>query len=684
MNEYGITLYDANDVLPAGFAGTPWEIIFNALRDVLKNNFSEEPGAFLYAAAALHYIAKGEYDKITDPAILDGLAAALNVPFWVENSPQTERAAAILHLWLTWSPTKSNLRKLALASGMRAFTSHEQYTLTEWGYYDRSFLFDLGDGVLDSFFAVGSDDTEKYASVCVALYRFIGRLNYSYPSLLVGSGGVLDYTHPDAMPLGSMFYFRADKAEILLLQGYNFDLFDTNGSFVYKPDEYAFYILSVIRDNYGKNTAISGQTSLLFLESGQVRLYWGQSPASAYALFAQVDINIPDKTRAWLNVSRSDVNIAPNAIPGIVLLDSNGDPISGDYEIFAAYGSNCVRIPSESLYLVGEGPVYLRSSAYITGINQVWLDGSAPPVPEDDPAKPLTFKATADGSSVSITIYGSTPYAYQYSTDDGATWLSYTFGSTINLNSGEKVSFRVNADRSTDQSSSKYIVFIMSGAIEAYHNVMSLLYYSDYENKVSLPIAYALYKLFNNCTSLTRAPLLPATTLSTNCYHKMFYGTSIVKAPVLPATTLAGHCYREMFYGCTSLTKAPDLPATTLETYCYHSMFYDCSSLEEAPNIPASTLGTYCCHSMFRGCISLTKAPELYAEALTNYCYTYMFYGCSNLTLIKCHATSFGTSSVVNWVANVYSTGDFYANPNTTWPNTTSGIPSGWTRRDLA
>ena len=45
--------------------------------------------------------------------------------------------------------------------------------------------------------------------------------------------------------------------------------------------------------------------------------------------------------------------------------------------------------------------------------------------------------------------------------------------------------------------------------------------------------------------------------------------TSLTSAPSLPATTLADYCYEDMFYGCTSLTTAPSLPATTLATNCY-------------------------------------------------------------------------------------------------------------------
>ena len=44
--------------------------------------------------------------------------------------------------------------------------------------------------------------------------------------------------------------------------------------------------------------------------------------------------------------------------------------------------------------------------------------------------------------------------------------------------------------------------------------------------------------------------------------------------------TMANHCYRYMFQDCTSLAKAPALPATTLKNYCYRSMFQDCSKIK--------------------------------------------------------------------------------------------------------
>ena len=96
--------------------------------------------------------------------------------------------------------------------------------------------------------------------------------------------------------------------------------------------------------------------------------------------------------------------------------------------------------------------------------------------------------------------------------------------------------------------------------------------------------------MFYDCTSLTTAPALPATTLANSCYDSMFSDcTSLTTAPELPATTLRNNCYMRMFYGCTSLTTAPELPATTVADYCYYYMFSDCTGLK----ISATQTGEY-------------------------------------------------------------------------------------------
>ena len=122
--------------------------------------------------------------------------------------------------------------------------------------------------------------------------------------------------------------------------------------------------------------------------------------------------------------------------------------------------------------------------------------------------------------------------------------------------------------------------------------------------------------LFENCSVLTSAPELPATTLATDCYYEMFYGcTSLTSAPKLPATTLANSCYGSMFRYCRNLTSAPELPATTLSNFCYQNMFYGCKNLTSATELPATTLAVYCYQGMFYNCTKLSTVTMLASDS---------------------------------------------------------------------
>ena len=100
--------------------------------------------------------------------------------------------------------------------------------------------------------------------------------------------------------------------------------------------------------------------------------------------------------------------------------------------------------------------------------------------------------------------------------------------------------------------------------------------------------------LFENCSVLTSAPELPATTLADNCYGYMFLGCkNLTSAPELPATTLTDNCYQGMFWNCTNLTSAPVLPATTLAYSCYRYMFSSCTKLSSVTMLaPKSEIET--------------------------------------------------------------------------------------------
>ena len=49
-----------------------------------------------------------------------------------------------------------------------------------------------------------------------------------------------------------------------------------------------------------------------------------------------------------------------------------------------------------------------------------------------------------------------------------------------------------------------------------------------------------------------------------------------------------------MFYNCTSLTTAPELPATTLAKGCYYEMFYNCTSLSYIKALATYVGASYC------------------------------------------------------------------------------------------
>ena len=222
-----------------------------------------------------------------------------------------------------------------------------------------------------------------------------------------------------------------------------------------------------------------------------------------------------------------------------------------------------------------------------------------------------------------------------YSKDNGDNWSAVTSADTISVEAGDKVLWKGTPTPYTSFGIGKF-----SGATNVRYsvegNTMSLLYGDDFKGQTSLSGKnYALFELFKGNTNVTSAEnlSLPATTLATSCYQKMFRGcTSLTTAPVLSATTLAQSCYFCMFQNCTSLTTAPELPATTLAQDCYYYMFDYCTSLTTAPELPATTLANNCYQNMFSGCISLTTAPELPATTLAQDCYTLMFAGCTSLT----------------------------------------------------
>ena len=163
----------------------------------------------------------------------------------------------------------------------------------------------------------------------------------------------------------------------------------------------------------------------------------------------------------------------------------------------------------------------------------------------------------------------------------------------------------------------------------------------DWDNYTTVNTENAMFiKLFENCSVLTSAPELPATSLAKNCYLHMFSGcTNLKSAPKLPAPTLTTYCYAFMFSGCTNLKTAPELPAKALKDQCYYGMFAGCTNLKTAPKLPAKISRVECYANMFSGCTNL-KSAELSIEFLYRSCCDAMFNNCTNLSSVTMLAPS--------------------------------------------
>ena len=331
------------------------------------------------------------------------------------------------------------------------------------------------------------------------------------------------------------------------------------------------------------------------------------------------------------------------------------------------------------------GTFYNNGSATYTtgsdGIPQGWTEVK----PSTGPDYFYIENVDSASGNVSFTFYGTpssdTIQQIEWSKDK-TNWTTVTLVANTTTNVpvsvGEKVYFR-NSNGKCSNSSSVFLHFSSDINTNICGELYTLLDYTD-EN-VALP-QFAFTGLFYQMNKLKNASdlVLRWTTLINYCYWSMFQNcTSLTTAPSLPATTLAEGCYSGMFYGCSSLTTAPSLPATTLAEKCYYSMFQVCSSLTTAPSLPATILADYCYSGMFYGCSNLTTAPSLPATILADYCYWFMFTRCSSLDDVTIYANDISaTDCLTNWLSDVASIGIFHNLGSATYPSGTSGIPNGW------
>ena len=128
--------------------------------------------------------------------------------------------------------------------------------------------------------------------------------------------------------------------------------------------------------------------------------------------------------------------------------------------------------------------------------------------------------------------------------------------------------------------------------------------------------------------------------------------------------------------GYATLTTLPNQSSVFMGLFAGNANLTDASGLL----LPATTLAGRCYAYMFSGCTGLTTAPTLPATTLAEACYYSMFAGCTSLNSVTCLATDISADGCTSgWLDGVATTGTFTKASGSTWPEGSSGIPSGWT-----
>lgn len=151
---------------------------------------------------------------------------------------------------------------------------------------------------------------------------------------------------------------------------------------------------------------------------------------------------------------------------------------------------------------------------------------------------------------------------------DNVTWISIERNTEIQANAGERVFFRASG-LTVGTSSGICRFYIYDGNCKVGGNIMSMVYGAYYNGKTVINQNGMFMDMFREATKIVDASdlILPATTLTLNCYRWMFYGCSnLVRGPELPAKTLANSCYYGMFQNCSKLSYIKAMFTTTPST----------------------------------------------------------------------------------------------------------------------
>ena len=210
----------------------------------------------------------------------------------------------------------------------------------------------------------------------------------------------------------------------------------------------------------------------------------------------------------------------------------------------------------------------------------------------------LTFIVTSGGTIVWRKAGSNAQnLSISYSINNG-TWTTITASSTtgtaIDVVAGDEVRFKgTNSSYSKSPSYVTACRFAGTATCCVCGNIMSLIYGDNFIGKNTLQSANTFCGLFFQYSKMI-----------SDEEHKL----------VLPATTLTNDCYHHMFYGCSNLTIAPELPAPTLKSLCYAEMFGGCSKLNYIKCLATDISASNCTNNWVPGVAStgtFVKNPNM-------------------------------------------------------------------------
>lgn len=203
----------------------------------------------------------------------------------------------------------------------------------------------------------------------------------------------------------------------------------------------------------------------------------------------------------------------------------------------------------------------------------------------EDIETPFYTKALGSGqiswclpSYVSSSTQTMSSVSYKKEGDTNWTTSSLTSSNQLitvtGLTKGQKVFWKGSglrtASATTNTNAARFSRFSASTNYEVGGYILSLLSGDTESNYKSTATTstYAFRMLFSGSTTLKSAKnLILPKTLGTNACRMMFRGcTGLTDGPILPAETLTNNCYYDMFDGCTSLSSITAYFTTTPST----------------------------------------------------------------------------------------------------------------------